>query len=115
MSNSGHASKMVEKVIFTPEAAGDVAAAYEWYEEREPGLAGSGCLWNVPVMGKVQLLEEFRALPFEDRRQVAEAILTEEDSWIPESFRQGMEDVVAGRVMEMEKALSEAPIQQPAE
>jgi len=29
---------MVEKVIFTPAAAEDVATAYEWYEEREPGL-----------------------------------------------------------------------------
>lgn len=29
---------MLEKVIFTPEAANDVAEAYAWYEEREPGL-----------------------------------------------------------------------------
>ena len=29
---------MLEKVIFTPEAADDVAEAYAWYEEREPGL-----------------------------------------------------------------------------
>jgi len=38
MSNNGHASYMLEKVIFTPEAADDVAEAYGWYEEREPGL-----------------------------------------------------------------------------
>ena len=29
---------MVERVIFTPQAADDVSAAYDWYEEREPGL-----------------------------------------------------------------------------
>ena len=29
---------MVDRVIFTPEASDDVSAAYEWYEEREPGL-----------------------------------------------------------------------------
>lgn len=29
---------MVEKVIFTPKASNDVSAAYDWYEEREPGL-----------------------------------------------------------------------------
>jgi plasmid stabilization system protein ParE len=29
---------MVDNVIFTPQAADDVAAAYAWYEEREPGL-----------------------------------------------------------------------------
>lgn len=38
MSNNGHAPCMLEKVIFTPEAADDVAEAYAWYEEREPGL-----------------------------------------------------------------------------
>ena len=38
MSNNEHASYMLEKVIFTPEAADDVAEAYAWYEEREPGL-----------------------------------------------------------------------------
>lgn len=29
---------MVEKILFTPEAADDVSAAYNWYEAREPGL-----------------------------------------------------------------------------
>jgi hypothetical protein len=29
---------MLEKVIFTPKAADDVAEAYGWYEEREPGF-----------------------------------------------------------------------------
>ena len=38
MSSNGHAPCMLEKVIFTPEAADDVAEAYAWYEEREPGL-----------------------------------------------------------------------------
>ena len=29
---------MIERVIFTEEADDDVAAAYDWYEGREPGL-----------------------------------------------------------------------------
>ena len=29
---------MIERVTFTPEADEDVAAAYRWYESREPGL-----------------------------------------------------------------------------
>lgn len=29
---------MIEKVVFTPEARGDVIRSYKWYEEREPGL-----------------------------------------------------------------------------
>ncbi|MFZ4780535.1 MAG: hypothetical protein ACOYM3_34720 [Terrimicrobiaceae bacterium] len=62
-------------------------------------------------MSTLQVLEEFRALPGEERRQVAEAILREEDSWIPESFRLGMEDIAAGRVMDLEKVLADAPVE----
>ena len=29
---------MIERVIFTPEADGDVAKSYTWYESCEPGL-----------------------------------------------------------------------------
>ena len=29
---------MIDRVIFTPEADGDVAESYKWYESREPGL-----------------------------------------------------------------------------
>jgi plasmid stabilization system protein ParE len=29
---------MIERVIFTAEADDDVAASYDWYERREPGL-----------------------------------------------------------------------------
>jgi len=60
-------------------------------------------------MSTREVLQEFRALSAGERKRVAEVILTEEDSWIPESFRQGMEDIAAGRVMEMDDALSEIP------
>ena len=29
---------MIERVIYTPEAALDVTESYDWYESREPGL-----------------------------------------------------------------------------
>lgn len=29
---------MIEHVIYTDEAADDIASAYSWYEDREPGL-----------------------------------------------------------------------------
>jgi plasmid stabilization system protein ParE len=29
---------MIERIIYTPEADDDVAASYDWYESREPGL-----------------------------------------------------------------------------
>jgi hypothetical protein len=38
-----------------------------------------------------------------------EAIFMEEDSWIPESFRQGMEDIEKGRTVSMEIALTQKP------
>ena len=59
-------------------------------------------------MSTEQLIAEFRALSVEERRQVAEAIL-QDDSWIPESFRDGMADLEAGRTVTMEKAISEPP------
>jgi plasmid stabilization system protein ParE len=38
MSKNARAPCILEKVIFTPGATDDVAEAYAWYEEREPGL-----------------------------------------------------------------------------
>jgi len=64
-------------------------------------------------MSAGEVLQEFRALSAGERKRVAEVILTEEDSWIPESFRRGMEDIAAGRVMEMADALSEIPPHSP--
>lgn len=29
---------MIKRIIYTPEAEGDVADSYDWYESREPGL-----------------------------------------------------------------------------
>ena len=29
---------MIVRVVFTPDASDDVASAYEWYEDRAPGL-----------------------------------------------------------------------------
>jgi predicted transcriptional regulator len=56
-----------------------------------------------------QLIKELKALPQEQRMQVVDAILNEDDSWIPESFRQGMKDLEEGRVVDMETALTQKP------
>jgi hypothetical protein len=58
-----------------------------------------------------QLIAEFKALPPDQRQQVAEAIL-EDDSWIPESFRRGMEDIEKGRSVPMEIALTQKPLRE---
>jgi hypothetical protein len=56
-----------------------------------------------------QLIKELKALPQDQRLQVVDAILSEDDSWIPESFRKGMDDFLHGRVVDMETALTQPP------
>ncbi len=50
-------------------------------------------------MSATQLIEQFKALPPDERAQVAKFIVENDDSWIPESFREGMVDVEAGRLV----------------
>ncbi len=57
-----------------------------------------------------QLIKELKALPQEQRMQVVDAILSEDDSWIPESFKKGMEDFLHGRTVDMETALTQGPL-----
>jgi hypothetical protein len=59
-------------------------------------------------MSTAQLIAEIKALPLAERPKVAEAIF-EDDSWIPDSFREGMSDFEAGRTTSVEIALSEKP------
>jgi predicted transcriptional regulator len=57
-----------------------------------------------------QIIAELKALPQEQRMQVVDAVLAEaDDSWVPESFRQGMKDIEEGRVVDMETALYQKP------
>jgi len=48
-------------------------------------------------------------LPADERVQVIEFVHGFEDGDIPESFRQGMANIAAGRVVDMETALNEPP------
>ena len=56
-----------------------------------------------------QLIQELKALPQDQRLQIFDAVLGEDDSWVPESFRKGMDDFLHGRTVEMETALTEPP------
>ena len=56
-----------------------------------------------------ELIERFKALPPQDRADVARFIAEHDDSWVPESFKQGMADIAAGRVVDMETALFQTP------
>lgn len=58
-------------------------------------------------MSATELIEQFKALPAKERAQVAKFVVENDDSWIPESFKQGMADAEAGRFVDPDIALSE--------
>ena len=60
-------------------------------------------------MSAEALIEEIKALPPAERQRVIKFIVEHDDSWIPESFKQGMAEAAAGRVVDMESALRETP------
>jgi hypothetical protein len=60
-------------------------------------------------MSVEELIKELNALPLAQRLEVVDAVLDADDSWIPESFLQGMADIEAGRVVDMETALTQKP------
>ena len=59
---------MVERVIYTPEAADDISDSYDWYERREPGLGEQFLLSVQACVSRVQrhpfayspIFDEFR-------------------------------------------------------
>ena len=58
-------------------------------------------------MSAQQVIEEFNALPPAERAQVTKFVVEHDDSWIPEEFKQGMADIAAGRVVDLDTALNE--------
>ena len=59
-------------------------------------------------MSAREVIEQFKALSATERARVAKFVVENDDSWIPESFRQGMADAAAGRFADMETVLSGA-------
>lgn len=58
-------------------------------------------------MSAQEIIEGFKALPPAERAQVAKFVVESEDSWIPEEFKQGMADIAAGRVVDLDTALNQ--------
>jgi predicted transcriptional regulator len=59
-------------------------------------------------MSAQEIIEQIKSLPASERAQVAKFIVENDDSWIPESFKEGMADAAAGRFADMETVLSAA-------
>ncbi len=60
-------------------------------------------------MTAVEVIKQFKSLPVKGRRQVAQFIVKEDDSWIPESFKLSMKAFKGGRSVDMEIAMNEPP------
>ena len=58
-------------------------------------------------MSATEVIEQFKALPASERARVAKFVVENDDSWIPESFRQGMADAKASRFVDLHTALNE--------
>jgi hypothetical protein len=62
---------------------------------------------HVGVMSAQEIIEQIKALPANERAQVAKFVVENDDSWIPESFKQGMADAEAGRLVDLDTVLNE--------
>jgi len=58
-----------------------------------------------------ELIEQFKSLPANERAQVAKFVVENDDSWIPQSFREGMADAEAGDLVNVDTALNEPFLQ----
>ncbi len=58
-------------------------------------------------MSATEVIEQFKSLPACERARVAKFVVENDDSWIPESFKQGMADAEAGRIVDLDTALNE--------
>lgn len=63
-------------------------------------------------MSEVEIIDQIKNVPDAERAKVARFMVEQDDSWIPEEFRQAMVDADAGRFVEMESVLCEkrAPV-----
>ncbi len=60
-------------------------------------------------MGAQEIIEEIKHLPPAERAQVAKFIVDNNDSWIPDEFKEAMKDAQEGRFVDMEAALFKTP------
>lgn len=60
-------------------------------------------------MNAQEMIAEFKALPLAERVQVTKFVIENDDSWIPDEFKEAMKDAEAGRLVDMETALFETP------
>jgi len=57
-------------------------------------------------MSATEFIEQFKALPADERAKVARFVVEHDDSWVPESLKEGMQAAAEGRFVDMETVLS---------
>ena len=60
-------------------------------------------------MSASEIIEQIKGLPPAERAQVTKYVVENDDSWIPDEFKEAMKDAEAGRFVDMEIALHEIP------
>ncbi len=58
-------------------------------------------------MSAQDVIEQIKHMPPAERAQVAKFVVENDDSWIPAEFKEGMDDIAAGRVVDLDTALNE--------
>ena len=64
-------------------------------------------LWKFRNVSALEIIEQIKALPTDERAQVTKFVVESDESWIPEEFKQGMADIAAGRAVDLDTALNE--------
>jgi len=54
-----------------------------------------------------EIIRQINELPPAERAQVTKYVVENDDSWIPEEFKQGMADIAAGQVVDLDTALNQ--------
>ncbi len=60
-------------------------------------------------MSAQEIIEQIKSLPPLERAAVAKFVVKEDDSWVPEEFKEAMKNAEEARCVDMEKALFERP------
>ena len=57
-------------------------------------------------MSAVEVIEQIRALPEEERAKVVRFVIELEGSWIPAELREAMEQAAQGKMVDMERVMA---------
>ena len=60
-------------------------------------------------MSAQEIIEQIKHLSPGERAEVTKFVVEHDDSWIPDSFKEGMKAAAEGRFVDMETALFETP------